>query len=75
MPRARWLLVLPFLFFFVGLGLSTWRFRLHDALGGLAFGLGGVVALIVVAAILPASAVAPRPARERDTRPRDTVPR
>ena len=75
MAAARWLLVLPFLCFFTGLGLSTWRFRLDDAFGGLAFGLGGVIALIVVAALLPASAVAPRPAPEREARPRDTVPR
>ena len=74
MPAPRWLPVFPFLFLFAGLGLSTWRFRLDDAVGGLAFGLGGMIAMIAIAILLPASAVAPRPAAERDTRRRDTVP-
>jgi hypothetical protein len=46
--------VLPFVPFLIGLALSTWRFRLDDGLGGLAFGLGGVVLLIALAMRLPA---------------------
>jgi len=37
---------LPLVAFVVGTVLSAWRFRAHDPLGGLAFGLGGTVVMI-----------------------------
>jgi len=39
----------PFLVAFVGLALCTWRFRAQDAVGGLAFGLGGMLAMLLLA--------------------------
>ncbi len=44
---------LPFVPVLAGLVLSAWRFRAGDALGGLAFGLGGMLLMLVVAARLP----------------------
>ncbi len=38
--------LLPLLPCVGGFLLSAWRFRAHDALGGLAFGLGGVIVMI-----------------------------
>jgi len=46
---------LPFVPVFVGLALSSWRFRADDSLGGLAFGLGGLLLMLVVAIRLPSS--------------------
>ena len=40
----------PFVPVLVGVALSAWRFREGDAITGLAFGLGGML-LMVVAAI------------------------
>jgi hypothetical protein len=51
MRASRWSTVLPFVPFLAGLALSTWRFRLQDAVGGLALGLGGAIAMIVVAVL------------------------
>ena len=41
--------LLPFIPAFAGLGLSAWRFGLHDQVGGLAFGLGGMLLMVVMA--------------------------
>lgn len=59
-PSSRsafsWLPLLPVA---VGLGLSAWRFRLDDPLGGLGLGLGGMALMIVVAIRLPDSPPSP----------------
>jgi len=39
----------PFLPVVAGLWLSSLRFRAHDSLGGLAFGLGGMILMFVLA--------------------------
>lgn len=39
----------PFLPVVAGFWLSSLRFQAHDALGGLAFGLGGVILMFVLA--------------------------
>jgi hypothetical protein len=39
----------PILPIVLGEALSIWRFRAGDELGGLAFGLGGVLAMMVLA--------------------------
>jgi hypothetical protein len=41
--------LLPFVPVVVGLSLCTLRLRADDALGGLAFGLGGMLLMVVVA--------------------------
>ena len=41
--------LLPFVPVVAGLALCVVRFRAHDALGGLAFGLGGMVLMVVLA--------------------------
>ena len=43
---------LPSVPFLLGMCLSTWRFRAGDSVGGLLFGLGGVVAMLVMASWL-----------------------
>jgi hypothetical protein len=54
MPRgAPFFAVLPFVPFVAGFALSAWRFRAHDAVGGLAFGLGGVLLMVVVVLRMP----------------------
>ena len=55
MPRGPVVHALPFVPFLVGFTLSAWRFRAHDPLGGLAFGLGGVILMVVVVLRLSAS--------------------
>ena len=44
---------LPLVPVLAGLALSVWRFRADDVIGGLAFCLGGMVLMIVVAIRLP----------------------
>ncbi len=55
MRAPRLAFALPFVPVFVGLALSSWRFRADDSLGGLAFGLGGLLLMLVVAIRLPSS--------------------
>lgn len=45
--------VVPLGSILVGLVLSSWRFRADDPIGGLAFALGGVLLMIVLAAWIP----------------------
>jgi hypothetical protein len=45
--------LVPFAPAVAGILLSTWRFRAHDGVGGLAFGLGGMLLMIVLAVRLP----------------------
>ena len=53
MRAARGLLtVFPFAVFIGGLALATWRFRLHDPLGGLLFGEAGFLAFLTLAIVI-----------------------
>lgn len=65
--------VLPFLAVFVGLALSIWRFRVDDAVGGLAGCLGGVLAMIALACLLDRGtpAASPRAASDVEVAPRE----
>ena len=45
--RSRLHSYLPFVPVLAGLVLSAWRFRAADPLGGLAFGLGGMLLMVV----------------------------
>ena len=47
--------VVPIGSILAGLALSVWRFRADDPIGGLAFALGGVLLMIVLAAWIPDS--------------------
>ena len=54
-PSLSALSALPFVPVLVGFWACVWRFRQSDELGGLAFGLGGVALMIVVAIRFPDS--------------------
>ena len=41
--------VVPFVPAVLGVALAAWRFRVNDGFGGLAYGLGGMVLLVVLA--------------------------
>ena len=53
MRPPRWLAVVPFAPVLAGLALSVWRFRADDPVGGLAFALGGMLLMLVLAVWLP----------------------
>lgn len=54
MPRTPLVVsALPFLPVLAGLVLCTWRFRAHDPIGGLAFGITGLLGMVVVIFRLP----------------------
>lgn len=47
--RSSFVGFIPFAPLVVGAYVSTWRFRAGDGVGGLAFGLAGVIAMLVIA--------------------------
>jgi hypothetical protein len=62
-PHRSLSVVVPFAAMAVGFLLSVWRFRLDDSLGGLIYGYGGIVLLVVLACWMARSEE--RPADER----------
>ena len=57
MPRSLFLQSLPFVPALAGLALSTLRFRVHDAVGGIAACIGGLLLMVVVIFRLPGATV------------------
>ena len=55
MRAAQLISVLPVVPALAGLALSSWRFRAHDPLQGLAFALAGMILMIVTAIRMPDS--------------------
>ena len=53
MLRSLFLQSLPFVPALAGLALSTTRFRVHDAVGGIAACIGGLFLMVVVVFRLP----------------------
>jgi hypothetical protein len=41
--------LIPFVAALAGIGLSIWRFRTRDQMGGLVYGLGGMLLMLVLA--------------------------
>jgi hypothetical protein len=54
MPSRRsFRAVLPLVPAVVGWAVSAWRFRVQDPIGGLAIGIAGLLAMMVLAARMP----------------------